>query len=1094
MNFRKNNPLNVRFLANIVSVLVILQVSAQSHYAGIDSLINEGLELESEGENREAINVFEMALSTLKLLEYRDREVSEKALIVYYHLAFNCYRLKEFSMSQVFIDEGLDYGKKHLAGLNQNIANLLRVQGTLYFLDGKLDSAIVTFKKGLNLLEELNVEYHLDVALLLNNLSVVEGQFGDYSKKKRTDIKQLKVLNMMYPDSIYYRLCRCYNGLSIDYGFLRDLDSLLHFSNKAKDCYLQLRDTSHYLAMQNNIGFAYLEAGNLDRASEVFNHLRLETKLRKDSITLSLSYFNLGEIYYQKRDYYLASEYHRESLRIRRQLQGLHPIDLPNSFHNLGRALYKLDDPSCLEYYLHALEIRKRVFYPDHPDITMSHSAILNYYIYIEENSDSIDYYASLTLSGFNRTKNMEGLSFMYSSLADFQERHGGVKMALQYRRLALQKIKELYGLDHPQTRRRTNELAELFANLHQYDSARFYLDEVFLNLDPDWNSGKEYDLDSMPDPFGLFEALLLQANLKKIESGDKLGMDELNMILEIYDQSIQVIEAIRGYYNYAEMKLNVIAASKKVFELAIQISLKLYDLMGREEFLERAYVYCAQGKSIYLNELLDKKHWWNDALIPEDLSKFRSNLLFKVDYFSAEIEKEKSAENPDSLKLTSLDMRLLRTREQLDSLNLILEEQYPDFISLRSNKVIALDQLQQFLRKSESSLLESFWGDSILTIFYLDGRNIKVHNIPSSDSLQRKITSYVDLVETRPLVLNEKGEALFKFQEFVKRSNSLYKMLVEPVLGGERSSRLFIVADELLHKLPFESLVSKHSGNVRHYHQLAFLGLERDISYAFSSVDVDHNLEGKMPTIDYLGFAPSYFPVSIGNSSMLIEDGYASERARLQALEFSEREVLEVAEIMKGEALTGLRVNKEHFLDAAHTAGILHFSGHAWTDHNHPMLSELSFGNTEALFAYELAHLPLQADLTVITACQSGSGKLSRGEGLFGFARSLRIAGSPNLVVSRWRADDRSTYQLATQFFRILKQGSGKSNALRLAREHYIRQIEDPLMAHPYYWSHLVLYGTHDELNLKNSIAAFWIIFPLVLLLIIWMVTGLKS
>jgi CHAT domain-containing protein len=99
-----------------------------------------------------------------------------------------------------------------------------------------------------------------------------------------------------------------------------------------------------------------------------------------------------------------------------------------------------------------------------------------------------------------------------------------------------------------------------------------------------------------------------------------------------------------------------------------------------------------------------------------------------------------------------------------------------------------------------------------------------------------------------------------------------------------------------------------------------------------------------------------------------------------------------------------------------------------------------------------------LQADLVVLSACQTGLGKEVRGEGLMGLTRAFLYAGVPRVVVSLWSVDDRATAELMASFYRsLLRDGKSPSEALLDAQQELRKHKE---WQSPYYWAAFVQQG----------------------------------
>jgi CHAT domain-containing protein len=142
----------------------------------------------------------------------------------------------------------------------------------------------------------------------------------------------------------------------------------------------------------------------------------------------------------------------------------------------------------------------------------------------------------------------------------------------------------------------------------------------------------------------------------------------------------------------------------------------------------------------------------------------------------------------------------------------------------------------------------------------------------------------------------------------------------------------------------------------------------------------------------------------------------------------------------------------------------------HGWFDEQTGLNSGLAFSQLEALGAqakagdnglwqaweiFEKAHL--NADLVALSACQTGLGQELRGEGLVGLTWAFQYAGAKSLVVSLWEVADPSTAELMTAFYKELRGGKSKDEALRKAMEAVRSK---PKWAHPYYWSPFILVG----------------------------------
>lgn len=145
-----------------------------------------------------------------------------------------------------------------------------------------------------------------------------------------------------------------------------------------------------------------------------------------------------------------------------------------------------------------------------------------------------------------------------------------------------------------------------------------------------------------------------------------------------------------------------------------------------------------------------------------------------------------------------------------------------------------------------------------------------------------------------------------------------------------------------------------------------------------------------------------------------------------------------------------------------------IHFACHGLIDPDRPTLSSLALtagdGEDGYLTVGEILRMELPADLAVLSACETGVGKVQTGEGIVGFTRAFMYAGAPRVLCSLWKVDDEATKELMTRFYAHWNpkegKGRGAAEALRAAQEE-IRK--DERWAHPYYWGAWVLWGLPD-------------------------------
>jgi CHAT domain-containing protein len=197
-----------------------------------------------------------------------------------------------------------------------------------------------------------------------------------------------------------------------------------------------------------------------------------------------------------------------------------------------------------------------------------------------------------------------------------------------------------------------------------------------------------------------------------------------------------------------------------------------------------------------------------------------------------------------------------------------------------------------------------------------------------------------------------------------------------------------------------------------------------------------------------------------------------ASRSAGLPALPGARRELEMVAALSPGSRLlSGEAAQEAQVRAAAQRARVLHFATHAIVDEGAPFESYLALSGSQKLTAAEIYNLRLHADLVVLSACRSGSGKVSA-DGLVGFTRAFLYAGAASVLAPLWDIPDEPTVRLVEEFYRQYRGGANKAQALRAAQLKLLAELRSgkftvatpagpmSLPEHPAIWAGFVIQG----------------------------------
>jgi CHAT domain-containing protein len=284
------------------------------------------------------------------------------------------------------------------------------------------------------------------------------------------------------------------------------------------------------------------------------------------------------------------------------------------------------------------------------------------------------------------------------------------------------------------------------------------------------------------------------------------------------------------------------------------------------------------------------------------------------------------------------------------------------------------------------------------------------------------------------------------------------------------KNKDLVIIPSGKLTYLPFEVLISEKIDNNRiNYRALPYLLYKNSFNYFYSaSLLFEKNTNSDVADKKLGAFAPTYNNLNeLNANSFSFRQEY---RERLYPLKGIKEEVQEISRLLNGDQYIDNNANEKIFKEVAPLYDILHLAMHTIIDDKNPMYSKMAFTlNNDSiedgfLNTYELYNLNLNSRMTVLSSCNSGSGKFQRGEGVMSLARGFVYAGCPSIVMTLWTVEDKSGVKLMTSFYEHLMKGKTKSRSLQASKIDFIKTA-DQLKSHPYFWSGYVVIGNNEAL-----------------------------
>jgi CHAT domain-containing protein/Tfp pilus assembly protein PilF len=279
-----------------------------------------------------------------------------------------------------------------------------------------------------------------------------------------------------------------------------------------------------------------------------------------------------------------------------------------------------------------------------------------------------------------------------------------------------------------------------------------------------------------------------------------------------------------------------------------------------------------------------------------------------------------------------------------------------------------------------------------------------------------------------------------------------LHKLLIEPIakdLPKESDARVIFIPQQELFAVPFPALQDPQGKYLIEKHTIL-------TAPSIQVLQLTHQQRQRVPgsTKDVLLVGNPIMP------KVAIKPGETPQQ--LPQLEGTEAEVKAIAPLFQAKPIIGKDATKLAILPILPKARIIHFATHGILDDLRGLGSAIALtpsnNDNGLLTAAEIFDLKLNAELVVISACNTGQGRIT-GDGVIGLSRSLMNAGVPSVIVSLWSVPDTSTTSLMTEFYRNLQQK--KFDKARSLRQAMLTMIDNNFS--PYDWAAFNLIGNAE-------------------------------
>jgi CHAT domain-containing protein/Tfp pilus assembly protein PilF len=936
----------------------------------------------------------------------------------------------DWTNAEKYYQQSVDEARKASA-VNLNIAASLNNLGSVGWEKGDLEMAESYYRQALSIRQQL-APGSLDVAQSFGNLGLVSWQRGDLAKAEEYQRQGLAIKEKLVPGS---------SSMAVT---LNNLGTILESRGdlaKAEEYHLQALGIREKLGQDSrdvagslvNLGGLAQDRGDLSAAEKYFRRaLTIQEKLSPGTHELAITLSNLGTVAGQRGDLARAEEYHQQALAIDQKLSP-DTLEVASHLNDLGIVAQLRDDLArAHEYYHQALTIEQK--------------------------------YAPGSLSLADTLVNLGNLARKRGDLPAAEDYH--------LQALAIRENLAPAGLD---TAASLNNLGDVARERSQPVKAEGYFRRA-LAINEKMAPGSIFHAESLA---GVGSLLQHKGQLDAAATYLGQAVDALENQTQRLGGPEEVRSLFRanhaGFYDdYMELLItqDQPAAAFQVLERSRARSLLELLAEGRVDVRKDG-----------------------DASLLEQESSLRQLLNAKSDRRLRMLSGK-----PTAKQLEDAGKEIEQLLSKYQEVEGQIWTSSPDYAALTQPRPLSVAQVQQQLLDAHTLLLEYALGEEHSHLWAVGPSLVAIYELPKRSEVETLARQLYDVVTAKNQKNHEEAGRTRRSRgtkveaEYAAAASRLSRMLLGPVAAQLKENRLLIVSDGALQYIPFAMLPSPEKPSVPLIAEHEIVNLPSATTLAV----LRHQLSGRRspgksvaiiadPVFDRnddrLAAPENHLPghqfQTSRSVSRVIEENGTISSARdvgisgdgsFPRLPFSRREAEAIFSIARQGDVT-----KILDFDATKSAAmnpqlrdyrVVHFATHGLLNNRHPELSGLVFslvnrqGEAQDGFLrlLDIYNLDLNADLVVLSACQTALGKQIRQEGLVGLTRGFMYAGAARVLASLWNADDEATAALMKKFYEgILKNRQTPAQALRAAQ---IWVLEQKPWKSPYYWAGFVLQG----------------------------------
>lgn len=655
----------------------------------------------------------------------------------------------------------------------------------------------------------------------------------------------------------------------------------------------------------------------------------------------------------------------------------------------------------------------------------------------------------------FNKNKDISVNIRNANTLGSCYLKNGELENALLKFEVALEYSIKYYSRNNREIAKIFNQIGEVYRLKNDLENSLKNYQKAIVTLLPNYNPKTIFENPKV-------EYYYPENSLKVAFDGRAKVLthfDRFSEALQNYRFSFLIEDELRSTYLNQSSKLLQQQENRKRSEDCIELCYSLFLKTSNIKWVEEAFYFSEQTKSRVLLDnkeaSLAKSDFKSDSLFVRERS-----LLFKKAQLNTKISLgQLEGENANIPLLTQLTFERESISNKFYLLQQEINNKYP---SLKcTGTKISINKLRETVLQKEQILMEFFEGGNYVYLFSISRKApISMLRIEKNNEFVKDINKFISLFS------KERGVAI---QNNVKEYTYLANKIYVKLFSNELPENILLIPDGVFSFIPFDALLTEKT-EINNFEKLPYFLKSSNISYAYSaSILLNDSKYENEEQKKILGF----FPVFKNNHRGLME------------LSFTEMEAKSIEAEIEGEFLLFEKASKESFSQMGEKYSMLHLSTHA-TAGSYATIPSIEFYDS-TLYLSEIYGYEMNLDLVVLSACETGIGKLRKGEGTMSLARGFSFAGVKNLIVSLWKVNDKSTEKLMSGFYKNLKKIKSKEKALHVSKLDYLQDNDiSNSKKSPYYWASFIYLGETSP-AIESSFKYYW------LLILLFMVFGVR-